>query len=70
MDQIQTIENIINPPNIHKDSVATSKGEDDNTNIDNHEISMNYVHTRKRWNMIETNVNDIFAYSIANENHG
>ena len=28
---------------------------------------MNYVHTRKRWNRVETKVNDIFTYSIATE---
>ena len=40
VDQIQTIENIINPHNINEDLDAKSEGEDDNTNVDNHEISM------------------------------
>ena len=36
-------------------------------NIDNHEISINYVTTRKRWNRDEINIDNIFAYAIALE---
>ena len=36
-------------------------------NIDNHEISINFVSTGKCWNRDEINVDNIFAYAIALE---
>ena len=36
-------------------------------NVDNHEISINYVSTEKRWNRDEINVDNIFAYAIVLE---
>ncbi|XP_021746668.1 uncharacterized protein LOC110712512 [Chenopodium quinoa] len=67
VDQIQNDENIISPQDESKESDGTSEGERENEIVDNHEISINYVHTRKHWDRVKIYVNDVFAYSIATE---
>ena len=39
--------------------------EENKTNEDNNEISINYVMTRKRWNRTNVVVDNIFAYNVA-----
>lgn len=41
----------------------------ENTSLDNHEITINFVHSRKQWNKVKNPIDERFAYSIATRIH-
>ena len=57
---------LIDNRNIQEEVLDITYGKNvEETQVDNNEISINYIMTRKRWNRTDVVVDNIFAYNVA-----